>query len=398
LADVAAAVDLREGPAGVRTLLREVARREPVSVRDLARAVGLPVPVVSAVCAELRTRGVISDERPTRLTSGARAEVGTSAGPDVGLCPTCDGIGHVIPDDLWPIVERQAAAEAASPAVRVDLDQAHCTPQTAIRRALLLADAGVLEGGRTLLLGDDDLLSIAIDSVAAHLGLPGPDLIVVLDVDPDLTSFLTSFRSSSSSPFDARIHDLREPLPDDLVTRFDTVVTDPPYTAAGARLFGSRAADALGGRPGGDLFFSFGSTTPDVVASAQADLVAMGFAIRSLVPDFNEYVGTGALAGTSAMYHLRSARSPTPAIEGRYDGPLYTSEGRDRPRTYTCQGCGRQYLVGPGRRYQTVTALQAAGCECGEGVFEPGPRVDHPVTAQGSNSDAADEAGQPPEL
>ena len=61
-------------------------------------SVGLPLPVVSAVCAELRRRGVVSDERPTGLTAAARAEVGRSAGPDVGVCPTCEGIGLVIPE------------------------------------------------------------------------------------------------------------------------------------------------------------------------------------------------------------------------------------------------------------------------------------------------------------
>jgi predicted methyltransferase len=388
LAQVAAAVDLREGPAAVRTLVREVARRQPVAVRDLARAVALPVPIVSALCAELRAEGVISEERPVQLTEQAALEVGPSAGPDVGVCPICHGLGHVVPDDLWPVIDRQAAAEAASPRVRVELDQAHCTPETAVRRALLLADAGALEGGSVLLLGDDDLLSVAIGSVSAHLGLAGPDRLVVLDVDADLVEFLASYRAQGDGggSFEARVHDLRDPIPGDLAGSFTTAVTDPPYTVAGATLFGSRAAQGLAPAPGGDVFLSFGSTRPDVIGAAQAALVTMGFTIRSLVPDFNHYLGTGALAGTSAMYQLRTAGPLAPAMAGRYDGDLYTSTGRDRPRRYTCRDCGRDHLVGPGEAHQTVGELIDAGCDCGGTTFDARARVDRPEGQSVSSS------------
>jgi hypothetical protein len=61
----------------------------------------------------------------------------------------------------------------------------------------------------------------------------------------------------------------------------------------------------------------------------------MGFAVQSLVPDFNQYVGAGALAGTSHLYHLRATAEVRPLVAGRFDGPLYTADAsRDsgRPR------------------------------------------------------------------
>jgi predicted methyltransferase len=54
--EVAVAVGLAEGEAGVRDVLRVVARREPVAVRKVSRATELPVPIVSAICNELRKR------------------------------------------------------------------------------------------------------------------------------------------------------------------------------------------------------------------------------------------------------------------------------------------------------------------------------------------------------
>ena len=58
-------------------------------------------------------------------------------------------------------------------------------------------------------------------------------------------------------------HDLREPLPAELSGGFDVVVTDPPYTVAGAELFLSRAVAALAPQPGRHMFFSFGARRPE---------------------------------------------------------------------------------------------------------------------------------------
>jgi hypothetical protein len=102
------------------------------------------------------------------------------------------------------------------------------------------------------------------------------------------------------------------------------VLTDPPYTLAGVRLFLSRAAAAL--RPGGRVFLSFGSRRQETTFCLQEDIVRMGFAIESLVPDFNRYVGAGVLGGTSGLYRLVATRELQPLVTGRSDEPLYTAE------------------------------------------------------------------------
>jgi predicted methyltransferase len=73
VSEVAAAVGLAEGEAGVHSVVRTVARFEPVAVRKVSRATELPVPIVSAICGELRKRGVVSTRRPVRLTRLGRA-------------------------------------------------------------------------------------------------------------------------------------------------------------------------------------------------------------------------------------------------------------------------------------------------------------------------------------
>ena len=72
IAEVALAVGLAEGRAGVSDVLRAIARSEPVAVRDVSRMAELPVPIVAAVCNELRQRGVVDRSRPVRLTPAGR--------------------------------------------------------------------------------------------------------------------------------------------------------------------------------------------------------------------------------------------------------------------------------------------------------------------------------------
>lgn len=327
VAEVAAAVGLAEGEAGVDAILAALARLEPVSTRRLSRTVELPVPIVASVCGELRKRAVVAEERPAQLTKGGRQlyggrrlELGRSA------CPTCAGLGSVVGGELGPVAAEVAKAARAAPRPRLDLDQCHCTVGTKLRRVLALNDADALTGRRILLLGDDDLTSLAIMSVVRAYGRgPTVEQLTVLDVDPAVISFLDARLADAPFPVSCVVHDLREPLPASLDSRFDTIVTDPPYTVPAGRLFLSRAAQALRGE-GSNVFFSFGSRRPGAAREVQRAIAEMGFVIRRLVPDFNEYVGAGALGGTSHLYHLVASPDVRPAVNGFSDAPLYTGD------------------------------------------------------------------------
>ena len=65
-------------------------------------------------------------------------------------------------------------AAAGAPEAKPELDQTHCTVDTKIRRVLRMHEAGALAGRRILILGDDDLVSVAIAARgAAVLGGEG---------------------------------------------------------------------------------------------------------------------------------------------------------------------------------------------------------------------------------
>src|SRR5580692_5339912 len=119
--EVAAAVGLAEGEAGIRDILAAVLSAEPAAVRDVARLAELPVPIVAAACNELRKRGIVDTQRPVRFTAAGRDAVAAANGaarlrPG---CTACGGRGVVLPpalDDLAVVVQKAADGAPAAKA------------------------------------------------------------------------------------------------------------------------------------------------------------------------------------------------------------------------------------------------------------------------------------------
>jgi predicted methyltransferase len=376
IADVSSAVGLAEGPSGVSDVLHAIARSEPVAVREVSRMAELPVPIVAAICNELRRRGVVDRARPVRLTAAGR-ELLAAWHVDLSVaCPECGGSGIVVPGQLAGLADRLDRAAAEAPSAKPELDQTHCTVTTKIRRVLAMHEAGALLGRRILLLGDDDLMSVAISAFAQAAGATaGIERLTVIDSDPDVLGWAAVQIAGTGIDAELIEHDLRDPLPAGLAGGFDVACTDPPYTVAGAELFLSRAVSGLAPEPGRHVFFSFGARRPDETLHVQQLIGTMGLAVRALWPNFNEYLGAGVLAGTSHLYYLRSTAAAAPLIEGEATGPLYTAEARATAvRPYRCVGCRAVHEVGPGGRWPRIAALQEAGCpRCGGTVFRPMP-------------------------
>jgi N4-bis(aminopropyl)spermidine synthase len=318
VAEVARAVALAEGVRGVEAITSALARLEPVSVRVLARAADLPVPIVAAVCSELRKRGLVSEERPVQFTIEGRRRLTPAVARVDTSCPTCGGRGIALSPQVARLRRGLAAVSDVAPPPLVELDQCHCTPKTKLRRVLAMHAADAINGRRILLLGDDDLISIALLRFVREFGGRIEELVVV-DIDGRLLELIASQLEGAPFPFTCVERDVREAH----AGRFDTIVTDPPYTATGARLFLAHAVDNLAG-PGSQIFFSFGSRRPGVQSELQRAIVEAGLEIRSLTRDFNDYVGAGVLGGTSHLYHLT-----VPGVGRPPAGPLYT--GRRAP-------------------------------------------------------------------
>ncbi|WP_432033242.1 GNAT family N-acetyltransferase [Streptomyces antibioticus] len=376
LTEVADAVRLQEGPPGVRSVLRALRRLAPASTKDLSRATGLPVPIVAALGNELRRRGLVTTERPSRLTEAGQdvvAQLGMGLSLDA-TCRTCDGRELVIPEVLDEAVRRLRALMESGPAADMAIDQSHCTAETKVRRVLALLTAGALPGGSLLLIGDDDLVSLAVAVVGDVLGGPIVEKVTVVDISPEILDYVQKVSAGLGTRVETVRHDLRQPLPAALHDQHDVAMTDPPYTPEGARLFLSRAVEGL--RPGAahSVFFSFGGKSPDEMLEVQREIMALGLVTNGYVRNFNEYEGSGILGGVGFFQHLLTTSSTASApAQGEYGGPLYTGDKRTRQRAYACVACGEIVPVGTGARWTSVAALREDGCpRCGKGPFRPG--------------------------
>lgn len=423
LAEVARAAQLREGPAGVAALLRELYRQAPLATKELARRLGWPVPVTAAVRRELERAGLL-ERTPAGSTLGERGQrfarevLGLFAREDP-LCPTCAGRRFPVDPARWGgLLARLEAVHRANPAVDTTLDQSHGTPETALRRALAMVREGALEGKDVLILGDDDLVSVAIGLLA----LPFPPVtlapflqgdretrgwgdegtgrrgdeetgrwrdkgtggrLVVVDVDERFLEHIAAAGRAHGFAVETVEHDLRDPLPGALREAFDTVETDPPYTIAGLRLFLSRALEGLRPGAGRDVFVSYAPRDPAGQRALLQACVKLGLAPYTVTPDFNRYVGSTTLGGSGQFLHLRTTAEARPTVEGRYEGALYTMDERlagaagSRPaqRAYRCLGCGATYRVGVGGDFPRIEVLKERGCpQCGGSKFRAGRR------------------------
>lgn len=371
---VADAVGLQEGDAGVIRVLRAVRELDPAPTKAVSRATGLPVPLVAAVANELRSRGVLTRQRPSRLTDRGSALL-DELPPDLthdSTCPRCAGSGVHLPAELDPVVHKLSGYLERMPEVDLTLDQSYATAETKMRRVLLLARYGLLPSRSLVILGDDDLMSLAVAAVGAALGVRLVRRLAVVEVSAPLLDFIQDGLADEGMPAELVEHDLREPLPERLRDGFDVAMTDPPYTPAGARLFLSRAVEALRPGAGRAIAFSFGPKGPDDTLAVQRSVTELGLTVVAMHRNFNEYLGAGIIAGTSHLQYLSTTAGTAASVDGRHDGPLYTADVRGADREYECANCGGRYVVGRRGEYPMVGALKEAGCRrCGEHRFRP---------------------------
>jgi predicted methyltransferase len=387
LADVAAATSLREGREGVAGIVRAVAGEGPLALRDLARLVRMPLPVVSAVRRELESRGLFERGQGVGLTAAGRAfaaeALGLAVAPERSRdeanprpsrrtpARAVEGAEDGLDELLVTLLPAMEAHVADGPPVDVTLDQAPCTAETALRRALAMHRAGALAGRHILLVGDDDSLSIAIGLVARAVSAL-PRRLAVLELDPGRIAHLERGAARYGITFEPLAHDLRDPVPEALAGAFDVVATDPPYTLEGMALFVSRGIEALGAGPGLKFFLSYADLSPDDRLDLQQRLTELGLAILRMRPSFNRYGGASILGSVGQFIELETTSRTRSAPAGeRFDQAIYTGEVRPRLRSYRCIECGLATPVGTSQAFATVEALKAAGCpRCGGHVFE----------------------------
>lgn len=200
-------------------------------------------------------------------------------------CPACSGRGLVNGELFARVqVEFEDLVRQRPPAVS-DFDQGFVSSAAAVARTVLMYLRQDLENRDLLLVGDDDLVSLA----AALTGLPRR--IQVLEIDPRLVDFINdTARQQGWGHLKARVYDVRQPLPPEFAGAFTTAFTDPVETRPGIRLFLGRSASGL---QGPETALYFGLTTLESSPAKRYDiqrlLLDMGFFVSDLLPRYHQY-------------------------------------------------------------------------------------------------------------
>ena len=357
LSELAGRMTLKEGEEAVRRVLREIHRRGKVGTKDLARATRLPTPVAAAIRRELEKAGLVARKGGAVLTETGKEFVEGVLGMVADHRKT-EGSTGIAPVHE-PILEKLRGYSSRRPSADPKLDQAHATPETALRRALYMLDGGNLAGRNVLFLGDDDLTSVAAGLLNVAKG------ITVVDIDGRLLETITEISGEEGLGIECVLHDLREPLPEELRGAFDTFLTDPPYTLPGLELFLSRGIQALRWRKTSTAYLAYPDKPPLEMLEAHGAINWMGLFVDELIPRFNMYIGAEILGNTTSMFRLVVTGEARPVITGQFHGGIYTGELRRTTRVYRCR-CGEEIEVGSTKELTTVEELKSRGCpSCG---------------------------------
>ena len=246
-----------------------------------------PVPVVASTLRLLQEMGLVeTPEDALVFTPKGRdfvAEKGICV-PMNHVCQSC--LGRTVVNDAFDeaLGLFKSVQEKRPKPLRI-FDQAFVTPETTFARIALADARGDIRGKEIVVLGDDDLVALALAITRL------PKTVTILEIDERIISFQKEqARKLKIENLRIKRHDLRKPLPEDIIGKFDVFFCDPPETVAAFDAFIGRGALSLKG-PGNAGYF--GVTTAESSFSKwkalQESLIARGFVITDLIRRFNEY-------------------------------------------------------------------------------------------------------------
>ena len=298
------------------------ASRDPWRIVDLSEE---PLPLVVAVVETLHELGYVEFKDGIILTQKGKELVekyGIGKREDY-TCRHCQG-KTVELNAFGDLLEEFKGIVKNRPEPKHEFDQAYVTPETTVARVALMHTRGDLENKEVFVLGDDDLTSIA-------LMLSGlPKRIAVLDIDERLTGFIKKTAEEIGyNNVEIFTFDLRKPLPDYALRKFDTFITDPPETVDAIRAFVGRGIATLKG-PGCAGYFGITRRESSVDKWHQIErllITEFNVVITDIIRNFNEYVNWGYVEETRAWKLLPVKIMPTYNWYKSYMFRIQTIEG-----------------------------------------------------------------------
>lgn len=296
-------------PSRISALREEVAQRTGLEVtsRDVERMLAAlqvtddiwkviefsrtPMRVVCTLIEALKEQGLVAvQDDALHLTPKGEAfcQAHKIAPYMSAQCSTCEGRGVSL-DILGEVAARFRELATRRPPPLREFDQGYVTPDVTLARVAFLWERGDLAHKDIIVLGDDDLTSLALALTAA------PRRIAVLEIDERLVTFIQEAKKAHRlHMLEVVRHDLREPLPEALRGAFDVFVTDPTESFVGFQAFIERGLSALRG-VGSSGYFGLTHVESSLYKwrRIQQLLINYGLVITDIRDPFNRYVNWG---------------------------------------------------------------------------------------------------------
>jgi len=245
-----------------------------------------PFICVIEILKELEKRKLVSITNVISLTNRGREILSTYMYCKKDYrCDKCSGRGilfNLLPED---VIKEYMKIVMNRPRPIQEFDQGFVTEDTALSRIAIMDQYGDVRGRDIFIIGDDDLISVA-------LGLTNwPKKIVVLEIDERLVSYISKISNEYGLNIEILKRDASEPLPNYLVSKFDTFFTDPPEPLEAIKLFVGRGIMALRKeKSAGYISLTLIDSSIDKWREIQKMfLTQFNVVITDIIRDFNRY-------------------------------------------------------------------------------------------------------------
>ena len=188
----------------------------------------------------------------------------------------------------------------ARPKPKREYDQFYSVPETQVARVKLLYEQNEISDASIIFLGDDDLTSVCL----ALLG--DAKRIVVIDIDSAQIEIINKMARELNLKIETYHHDLKNPVPKDLMHKFDLVFTDPPYTPNGFQLFLQREIECAKGISS-SIYICYGNSerAGERFLPVQKIINDLSLEVLFAYHTFNKYTGAESIGSSSNLYVLR---------------------------------------------------------------------------------------------
>ena len=280
----------------------------------------VPIPAASEILKELEKHGIIEFKADSIVLTENGNELIKSEEipkPYYKKCSACSGRGISL-EDFEEVLEEFKKIAKNRPEAIQQYDQGYVLPEVTVSRVALMANKMDIQNKRLLVIGDDDLTSIAA-------GLSNlPKEVTVLEIDERLVNFINKVAEEYGLRVTAEIYDIRNPLPEKHYANYDTFITDPSETKEALKFFISRGISGLRGpRCAGYFGITRAEASLEKWYYLQRVLLDMRVVITDMIHNFNVYVNWGYAEKTRAM-HVAPVKS-TPKREW-YTSTMYRIE------------------------------------------------------------------------